>query len=1051
MKNNYFKIKILLVFLLFFSVIQRSVANAVTVSVAVVQKMEIKGVVTDSSGDALPGVSIMIVGSSIGTDTDFDGKFSIKANKGDVLEFSYLGMKTKRVIIKSTSYLKIVLKDDASALDEVVIVGYGTQKKVNMTGAVSSVSAEQIESRPVPNVMAAIQGAVPNMLLSVGNSGGEPGSNMSISIRGVGSLNGSSPYVIVDGMPLDDISEINDINPEDIENISVLKDAASTAIYGSKAAFGVILITTKSGQALDGVRVTYSNNFIFASPLKLPEMMNSLDFANYFNLASTNGGSGKVFSDEVMDRIIAFQEDPVNTPNTIPNASGKDYLQYTGSNANTDWFDTMYKDVVTRQQHNLSLSGKQNKVKYFMSGSFYDQAGIMEYGDDKYNRYTLNSKINTEVTDWFSFNINMRLAKTSIDRPSYNKGLYLHNIARRWPVNGVVMPNGSYSTGSEIPFLLNGGRYKNEVESNNTSLNFVFEPIEDLKITASLLYRNIGYMSSSHNAKVSTFGPDGNEIKNRKTNSFRRYASKNTYLSPNLVVTYNKSFDDETHNFSTVLGFQQENNEYTALSGSRSDLITDNVPSISTAVGDDKTDDSVGHSSTRGYFGRLAYNYKEKYLLEFNGRYDASSKFPKADRWAFFPSVSAGYNIANEDYWNVDQIKLLKLRFSYGSLGNQNVSNYLYVPRMPVRTNSWWMNAEGRPNYTLSPSLISPQITWEKVSTTNFGLDVAALRNRLSASLDVFVRKTLDMVGPAESYPALLGTAAPKSNNASLETKGFGLMIKWNDNIGAVKYGASFNISNAKTTVLTYKNPNMLLKNYREGQTLGEIWGFESVGLYQSQEEIDNGADQSTMWGGVWHPGDVHYKDINGDGHIDWGDSTSEKPGDMKVIGNSTPQYQFGLNLNASYKGFDISMIWQGIGKRDLYVGGPYMFGVQGNMWQSAGFEDHLDYWSKDNTNAYYPRPTFRSAWRNQETQSRYLQNAAYLRLKNISIGYALPASILNTLKLNKVRFFVSGENMLTFTKMANMFDPETTGGYWGSGKIYPLQKVLAIGMNVKF
>jgi len=1051
MKNNYLNIKIL-VFLLFFSIFHVSANATLVMSVTESQQLEISGIVTDSSGTPLPGVSVVRVGSATGTETDFDGNFTIKASKNDLLEFSYLGMKTKRVTILDNSFLKISLSDDAAALDEVVIVGYGVQKKVNMTGAVSTVSAEQIESRPVSNVMGAIQGAVPNMLLSVGNSGGEPGANMVISIRGVGSLTGNdSPYVIVDGMPLDDISEINDINPEDIANISVLKDAASTAIYGSRAAFGVILITTKSGESADGIKVNYSNNFIFASPLKLPEMMNSIDFANYFNLAATNGGSGKVFSDEVMDRIIAFQEDPINTPNTVPNSAGTHYQQYTGSNANTDWFDAMYKDVVTRQQHNLSISGKQKKVRYFVSGSFYDQGGIMKYGDDQYNRYTLNSKIDTEVTDWLSFNINTRLSKTGIERPSYDRGLYLHNIARRWPVNGIVMPNGSYSNGSEIPYLLDGGRYNNEEETNNTNINLVLEPIEDLKITTSLLYRNVGYMSSNHTAKVSTYGPMDNEIINRSSNGFSRYASKSTYLSPNVVVSYKKSLGEELHNFSGLVGFQQEESKYETLYGYRNDLITDNVPSISTAVGDDKTDDGVGHSSTRGYFGRVSYNFKEKYLLEFNGRYDASSRFSKVDRWAFFPSVSAGYNIANEDFWNIDQIKLLKLRFSYGDLGNQNVANYLYVPRMPVRTNLWWVNTGGRPNYTLTPGLVSPEITWEKVSTTNFGLDVTAFKSRLTTSLDVFKRTTSDMFGPAEKYPALLGTGAPQSNNASLETKGFGLMIKWNDHIGDFNYGASFNLSNAKTKVLKYKNPNNLLNSYREGQTLGEIWGFETVGLYQNQDEIDNGADQSTMWGGVWHPGDVHYKDINGDGQIDWGDSTSDDPGDKKVIGNSTPQYQFGLNLNASYKQFDLSMIWQGIGKRDLYIGGAYMFGNQGNLWQSAGFVEHLDYWSETNTDAYYARPTFRSTWRNQETQTRYLQNAAYLRLKNLSIGYSLPKTVLETLKLDKVRIFVSGENILTFTKMANMFDPETTGGYWGSGKIYPLQKVFAIGMNVKF
>lgn len=1022
-------------------------------SFATVQgQITVTGTVTDATnGGPVPGVNIMEKGTTNGVVSDFDGKYTIKVNSNATLQFSYVGYATQSIPVNGKQTVDAVMMEQSEGLNEVVVVGYGTQKKGNLTGAISTIDAEVLEDRPVSNVMQAIQGSAPGLQLTVGNGGGEPGANMNISIRGVGNLQGTSaPLVIVDDIPLNDPSGLNNINPNDIESISVLKDAASSAIYGARAAFGVILVKTKTGAGVSGHEVTYSNNFIFSSPTSIPEMMNSLEFANYFNLAATNGGGAPIFSDAVLDRIKAYIADPVNTPVTVANPNGTQWQQYTGSNANTDWFDVMYKSSVMRQQHNLSFSGNEKKVNYSVSGSFFDAPGIMNFGDDEYQRYTLNSKISSKMTDWFTVNANVRMAREDLDRPSYDPGLYLHNIARRWPTNGVVMPNGSYSDGSEIPFLLDGGRRMSNEYNTNASMDLIFEPIEDLKIKTSLYYQRATNAITSHTAKVSVTEPNGQERYIQPNNSFLRYAYENNYISPNVVVSYEKSLND-AHNFAGLVGFQQENTEYTSVTASRNDLITDNVPSISTAVGEDNVNDSAGSYSTQGYFGRFTYNYKEKYLFEVNGRYDASSRFAADSRWDFFPSVSVGYNMAKEDFWPMEKVSMFKFRYSTGSIGNQDVANYLYISRMPIRTNLWWIGNSGRPNYTLTPGIISPNITWETVKTDNFGLDVAAFNNRLQSTFEYFVRSTDNMFGPAERLPAVLGTSAPQANNASIETKGFDFSIQWKDAIGAVNYNVGVILSDAMTTVTKYRNPNNLLNTYREGQKLGEIWGFETIGLYQNQDQIDNGADQSTMYGGVWFPGDVQYNDLNGDGHIDWGDSTSTNPGDLSVIGNSTPRYSYSINAGLNYKGFDFSMFWQGIGKRDVWAGGAYTFGAVGNQWQSAGFSEHLDYWSEDNPGAFLPRPTFRSAWRNQEVQTRYLQNGAYLRLKNATIGYNFSSNFLENLKLKKLRLFVTGENLLTITEMSSIYDPEATGGRWGNGKIYPLQKSFSLGLNVQF
>lgn len=1012
----------------------------------------VKGTVSDAeTGEPVPGASVVEKGTSKGVVTDFDGLFEINVFPDATLEVSYLGYATTAVKVNGRTQIEIGIAPQAEELTEVVLVGYGTQKKENLTGSVSTIAAEQLESRPVNNVMQALQGAAPGLLLTVGNSGGEPGAGMNISIRGVGNLQGTgAPLVIVDDIPLDDPSDLNDVNPDDIESISVLKDAASSAIYGSRAAFGVIIVKSKGGDLLDGNSVTYSNNFIYSSPLNIPKMMNSLEFANYFNLASTNGGSGVVFSDEVMDRIKAYLADPINTPVTVPNADGTRWQQYGGSNANTDWFDEMYKGIVMRQQHNLRFSGKQKGLSYSVSGSVLDAPGIMSYGDDSYKRYTLNSMVSTKINDWLTFSTNIRLSRTDTERPSYDRGLYLHNIARRWPVNGVIMPNGSYSDGSEIPFLINGGRY-NEIEQGlDGSVHFVIEPVKDLKIKPSLLYRTNNFGYKNHEAKVSVVEPDGVERLLRPNNNFSKYYSENSYISPNLVVSYDKSINN-AHNFGGLVGFQQEQTKYGSLYGAKNDLITDGVPSISTGVGEDNVDDSAGSFATQGYFGRFTYNYKEKYLLEINGRYDASSRFAADSRWDFFPSVSVGYNVAKENFWNIDQVSMFKLTYSTGSIGNQNVPNYLYMGRMPIRTNLWWLGSAGRPNYTLIPNIISPDITWETVSTDNYGLHVAALSNRLQFSFEYFVRKTKDMFGPAERLPAILGTTAPQANNANLETKGFDFNLIWKDLIGEVGYNVGVVLSDAVTTVTEYSNPNNLLNTYRAGQKLGEIWGFETIGLYQDQAQIDNGADQTALYGGVWYPGDVQYRDLNGDGRIDFGDSTSENPGDRKVIGNSTPRYSIGFNAGMDYKGFDFSMLWQGVAKRDVWTGDAYTFGAVGNLWQSAGMKEHLDYWSEDNPNGFFPRPTFNFAQRNQQVQTRYLQNAAYLRLKNLSLGYNFPLSVVDSLGLKKFRVFVTGENLITISDISGIFDPEATGGYWGNGKIYPLQKSYSMGLNIQF
>lgn len=1017
------------------------------------QPKTISGVVTDGAGLPLPGVTVMVKGTTSGTITNDAGEYALKnVKQGVTLLFSFVGMRSYETIVSGNSVINVVLEEETIGIEEVVAVGYGVQKKVNLTGAVEQVTSETLENRPVANVQQAIQGALPSMNFSVGDGGGEPGSSMGMSIRGVGSLKGTdAPYVLVDGVPVDNI---NDISPDDIESISVLKDAASAAIYGARAAYGVVLITTKEGK--EGVKVSYSNTFTFSSPLKLPEMMNSLEFAGYFNEAALNDGdSAPVFSDEVLDRIKQYAKDPSSIDATFPEPGNPDrWGASMTANANTNWFDVFYKDSSPRQNHTLSVSGKKDKVNYYVSGGYYDEKGLLKYGDDEYKRYTMNSKITSDVNSFLSLRANVKYTRSVTDRPSYDRYLFYHNIARRWVTSPLYTPDGYYHPSSEIPFLLSG-RSKSSTDNFLISTGAVLEPIKDWKINLDYNWSVRSNMGNNHYGSVILHGPNDLTYTGRTNTSYSASASKKTYSSPNIFTTYDKEFDSG-HAFSVLAGFQQELEQYEWVSASKQGLITDEVPSISTATSEqDDVNDSKWHWATRGFFGRINYNYKEKYLLEVNARYDGSSKFPGDERWGLFPSVSVGYNLAKEDFFNVEPIDILKIRGSWGSLGdqlgNKNEFLYLYVPTIPVKTNNWWIMGDSRPNYASLPGLISPTLTWTKVKTTNVGLDWGMLNNRLTGSLDVFERYISDLPGPAEALPGVLGTSAPLVNNTELKGRGFELVLGWKDQIREFSYYVKATLSNAKTKVAKYRNPTGILTTYYEGQELGDIWGYETEGIAQKDSDFDNWHDQSKLSGQEWRAGDIMYKDLNDDGVIDWGDGTVGNPGDKKVIGNSTPQYQYALSAGGNWKGIDFSMLWTGVAKRDLWITGPYFWGGTGGVWQSAGFKAHLDHWSEDNPDAYYPRPYLTNGGKNQNKQTRYLQNGAYVRLKNIQLGYTLPKMFVQKLKLSKVRFYVTGENLLTITDLIDTFDPETTGGSRGAGKIYPLQKSVAFGMNVSF
>lgn len=1010
----------------------------------------VKGKVRDDKGNVLEGVNVVIEGTTRGVVTNAQGQYTIDNVPNDAkLIFTFVGYTFQKISVGQRTIIDVTLEPIDKGLDEVVVVGYGTQKKVNLTGAITQVSGKEIEGRTSPNLISTLQGVVPNFNISYGNNGGEPGSSASFNIRGPGSLSGGSPFVLVDGVPQD----MNTINSDDIESISILKDASASAIYGARAAYGVILITTKKGKTDSKPTISLNSNFALQKPTLLPKIVNSLEFATMVNDGFVNAGQQKKFSDEVLAMIMEEIRNPGKLPTTIPNPSNSNEWDPNMNHANTNAYDEFFKKYALNKYYDLNVSGGGNSVRYFLSGGLYDQGAQYRYGDEYFQRYTLTANIDAQITNWLKLGINSKYIKRKTQMPHVYAGTgdFYHDIPRRWPIWPVLDANGHFAINT-MALMAEGGRLQSDRNQLFNSFVFQADLSKNWKINADINFSQEFNTNSDHAKTVNMYkvdntpSPEGFSVPNgySLSNGKQFYNSNNIYSSYELNVGRNY--------FKAMAGMQTELNNSESLTVFRGELITDNIPFISTATGIPTVGASKYHWGTVGVFGRFNYNYDEKYLFEFSSRYDGTSRFKEGRRWGFFPSVSIGYNIAKESFWKniADKISMAKLRASYGTLGNQNVAGYYpYLANMNINTNLDWVMDKERPLFVTAAGLVSPELTWETAKTLNFGLDVEALTNRLSLTVDVYKRTTENMFGPLESYPAVLGVDPPRRNNASMETKGFELSIGWRDKIGKLNYSVKGFLSDNKSTITKYQNKTGVLSSYYEGQTLGEIWGYKTIGLFQSDAEIASGPDQSFL-GTKWTPGDVHYADLNGDGKINSGNNTLTDHGDYAVIGNNLPRYSYGLNLGVDWKGFDVSMLWQGVGQRKVWLGGNFLFGDFGNYNQITIFDEHLDYWRPDNTDAYFPKPYMNELkLKDLKAADRWIQNAAYLRLKNLQLGYNFTTSWLNKASIGSMRIYLTGENLLTFTDMIGVFDPEVLTGSYGSGKAYPIATTYSLGIKL--
>ena len=1051
--------------------------NEVTTTVQ--QTKKITGNVTNTAGEPIIGATVLEKGNTTnGTITDIDGNFTINLPANATLSISYIGYITQEIQVGYQTSFKVVLKDDTKTLDEIIDVGYGSQKKANLTGAVSSVKMDEaLGDRPLLNAADALQGAVPGLFVS--NGGNAPGTSKSFQIRGAYSLgvknsdgtygNTIKPLVLIDNVE----GDIDMINPEDIESINVLKDAASAAIYGARAAGGVILVTTKRPKGASRFELNYNNNFAFGKAVNLPKQAPLMDYLQAYLDCGYSDAYWSLGSPSVskwMEYLTAYQKDP-SSFNTVGDGIYEDESGVPYYLNEKDLYKN-FMETSFQMTHNISASGGTDKLRYRISGGYNSNDGVLISDRDKFERMNVNSFISADVTKWFTQEITMSYAHSLQTSPGGMGGVYNTRLVSYYP-EGELPASVNTLADEDLPLFTprNQILYSNPVNNKNDNprifLKSILKPLKGLEAVFEYTFDKNIYDYHWYTGQYDYTTIQGGSSKSFVDDYLRKYKQHTNYNSINVYATYNKDFGN--HHFKVMAGFNQESSYQETLDTYSYNQAVLDVPAMSSGTGTIKATDSYSEYAIRGGFFRVNYNYLDKYLLEVNGRYDGSSKFPKSSRFGFFPSVSAGWQIAQERFMNSTRHWLdgLKLRASYGVIGNQNINPYTFTPSMSVnnKATSWIIDDTYVTSISSLPALVSQNFTWEKVGTINVGLDVNLFNNRLSGVFEWYQRNTNGMLAPGVQLPAVVGASAPYQNTADMRTRGWELSLNWRDQIGKVGYRIGFNLSDYKSEIIKYDDnaATKLLSSYYPGQTLGEIWGYVVDGYYTVDDFVDTSSWQlkegvTSINGYNVRPGDVKFKNLRDDDTstnvITSGDNTFDNPGDRKVIGNTTPRYQYGINLGMNYAGFDLNVILQGTGKRDYWISNVLTFPMNGDNFVPL-FEGLSDYWmpkdpdngdwSAVNPNAKYPRiyGNRGNSGSNLRQSDKYLSDASYLRIKNITLSYKLPKKWVNQIFLNQMKAFVSIENVATFTSLPSGIDPERIE--WN----YPAFRTVSFGVNI--
>ena len=868
-----------------------------------------KGVVKDNQGETVIGASVVVKGSTNGTITGLDGDFTLdNVKRGDVIQISYIGYVSQEVVWQGTP-LNITLKEDSQTLEEVVVVGFGSQKKANLTGSVSQVKMDDVlGERPVTNVKNALQGSMPGLMVSGGAS---PGEAKSFNIRGTVSINGMNPLVLIDNVE----GDIDLLNPEDIESVTVLKDAASSAIYGARAAAGVILITTKKAKKGEKFNLNYNANFGFQTSINSPKQASLDEYLRAYQAAGFSetyyAGNGSV--SKWREYLAGYKENPAAYP-TVGDGIyiGEDGAPYY---LNDKDVYKAFQETSFMQTHNLTANGGTEKLRYRLSAGLTKEDGPLIESKDTYMRKNISSFISADITDWLTQEADFRYTVADRSEPmGSGDGIYCMNHISFYP-SGMMPGSVNTSVGKDLPLITpeNQIRYNNPylTDTDNTRiyLRTIMRPIKGLELVGEYTYDRKNWQKSYY-AKKWEYTTEQLGSNNSVTSDYLfKSEDHEDYNALNLYGTYNFSIKED-HMFKVMAGFNQERKQNSWISVQTHDMIAPSAPSFTSATGKIIPQNSYSDYAIRGAFYRINYNYKDRYLFEANGRYDGSSKFPKDDRFGFFPSFSVGWNIARESWMEkaLDYVSDLKLRASWGQIGNQNIGNYGYYSTMqPVGNSNYWLKDGEFITYISTPGLVSNSFTWETVETLDIGFDASMFNSRLQVTFDWYQRTTRDMLIAGIQLPAVVGTSAPMRNAADMRTRGWEIAVNWRDQIGDWKYNVGFNLYDYKSKITKYSNneDKLLSQNYYEGKTLGEIWGYVSDGFYTIDDFDGPGTWQlkdgvASLDGYNPRPGDEKFVNLNDDrgtNEINSGLNTVDSPGDQKVIGNSTPRYNFGVNL----------------------------------------------------------------------------------------------------------------------------------------------------------
>lgn len=1030
------------------------------------QNIQITGIIKSATdNEPIIGANIVIEGTTTGVITDLDGNFSLQSPANGKIVISYIGYITQTVAIGNKTSFQITLQEDAIGLQDVVVVGFGTQKKVNLTGAVASVASDALENKPVANIGQALEGVVPNLNISSVSS--NPNQVPSFNVRGGTSMSyntddkkweikNGSPLILVDGIQMDE-TYLNMMNPNDIENISVLKDASASAIYGARATYGVMLITTKTGKTNQRAKVDYSFNIQWNTPSHLPDIMDSYTHQLATNQATVlTQGTVTPWAETLLAAKKKYMENPTPENAWIYNEGSTSAFTWV---ANVNPYDLAVRDWTPMQNHTVNVSGGSEKTRYYISLGYQRQEGMYKINTDVQNRFNGMMNLDTEITSWFKVATKLSYNTTSYDEPYMNpqKGS-LWAAMKNEPGRNINQPIKS-GPNDPIPNTWSDNivgwlEYGATQDTRRTNMLFNVNPTiiisPDLQLKAELSYRPVDYFQKRVIPTREYLSGNWTTLITTHTNPSKVVEENNhsDLYTINAYANYNKTIGK--HAFGGVVGFNQEWYKFRKLTGEGQNILTNNLPVINGTTGNQYAGDEWNHWAVRGAFARVNYSFNDRYLVEFNGRYDGTSRFGKDSRFKFFPSASAGWRISEEAFMESTRSWLdnLKVRGSWGSLGNQNVSMYAYIPEYGSVTYVSYVMDGSRPMGITPPGLISPDLTWETATTVDLGLDFTLFQNRLDASFDWYTRKTTDILMDGAKYPAVLGASAPKTNSGTLKTNGWELSLKWRDRLtNGIRYDVGLTLSDYITEVETFEgNPNKLLSSLYSGMRMGEIWGYETVGILQESDftkedgkYILNGPAQNKI-ASVWYPGDIRYRDRNGDNEISEGDNTVENPGDRKIIGNNTPRFRYGISGGISWKNFDLSIFFQGIGKRDVWISDNAFWGTPST---AGNMEMYNNSWTPERTNAKYPMYADRA--QNRKEQTGYLFNGAYLRLKTLSVGYTLPQEILSKIHLQNVRVSASGYNLFEITSIPKVFDPDLLSS------AYPMMRSVAFNVQIGF